>query len=659
MRRFLILAAVLCSLSARAAPPLVLEGDHGQLGGHLAVAVDPTHTLDVAVLAAPAATEFRDLPGSLSLGFTSATVWLRFTVLRPAAVPSQWWLEVEPPYVDDLTLFVPRADGSFEPRHAGHLNSYAAREIPYRNAVFRLDLPADQPQTFYVRIESVHSMFASLELRQPQAFVRAATRAYLGWGIFVGTALALILSSIWFWRVTRDLEYFLLAAFAFSVVTVMLSAGGFTQQWLLPALPAWHDPLLGIAMSVAMGAAAHFINRFTQLARHLPRVERTFTRVTWAMALYGCGGFALGRFSQTMPTIQISILAVSVLNTALTAWLVWRRQPQAATMLVAMLTFWMVIPLRMLQTLGSIPREFGSDAMLNLSVLLYLVVMNFAGHQRYLRLRRENEAAQAQALATARDTAHTLEDKVAERTQALSSALTQVEKARAREQEVNREQRQFVATVSHELRTPLAVIDATVQNLLLLNAANLDASARARLDKIQLAADRLATIVDEGLTPARLCVLDDAPKLMNASLHDLLADAALKTYMSYADHHIDVECAPDIVAYCDPELLRLVLRTLADNAAKYTPPGTHVALRARVDDNGIDIEIADDGPGIAADELPHVFEKYFRGRGAASQPGTGLGLPLARYAVEAMGGTIAVTAAKGTTFTIRLPPTPA
>jgi signal transduction histidine kinase len=117
---------------------------------------------------------------------------------------------------------------------------------------------------------------------------------------------------------------------------------------------------------------------------------------------------------------------------------------------------------------------------------------------------------------------------------------------------------------------------------------------------------------------------------------------------------------PDAVL-CDSDLLRLTLRTLADNAVKYTPPGSTIQLRCRhANNNGIDgvaFLVGDNGAGIDETELPQVFDKFFRGRNAALETGSGIGLHLARSVVESHGG--ALTARNlptgGTEFTVWLP----
>ncbi|MDD5247605.1 MAG: HAMP domain-containing sensor histidine kinase [Rhodocyclaceae bacterium] len=239
----------------------------------------------------------------------------------------------------------------------------------------------------------------------------------------------------------------------------------------------------------------------------------------------------------------------------------------------------------------------------------------------------------------------------------LELARTHELDALALEREVHREQRQFVAMLSHELRTPLAVINVVMQNMALFDADELAPSARARVAKAQAAIARLMSITDECLTPERLGVGHGTLALEAVPVRALLEDAAKAAQLHAEDHRVEIACEPAVAAWCDASLLRLVLRTLVDNAVKYTPAGSCVVLRALADQPAIRIEVADDGPGILADELPHIFEKYFRGRSALAHAGTGLGLPLARQMIVRMGGSfdVASTPESGTVFTVTLP----
>jgi two-component system OmpR family sensor kinase len=107
----------------------------------------------------------------------------------------------------------------------------------------------------------------------------------------------------------------------------------------------------------------------------------------------------------------------------------------------------------------------------------------------------------------------------------------------------------------------------------------------------------------------------------------------------------------------DRDLLYLAVYNLLDNALKFTRPGDTVEVRAFEDGASVVIEVADTGPGIPEDELPHVWEELYRGQGARAAPGSGLGLALVRAIVELHGGQINLRsrAGQGTVFTVRLP----
>ena len=202
------------------------------------------------------------------------------------------------------------------------------------------------------------------------------------------------------------------------------------------------------------------------------------------------------------------------------------------------------------------------------------------------------------------------------------------------------EQKRFVAMVSHEFRTPLATIDGAVQRLQ-VTASNIDAPTRHRYDKIQKATDRLTGLLDDYLTQERIDTVGQGLHLSDASPLALLHDSAASARALSADHVINIEAPnPPATFRCDVDRMRLTLRVLADNAVKYTPAGSCVTLRASAANDGIEFVVADNGDGIPDNELPYVFDKFFRGRRASQQTGSGLGLHMARRVVEMHGGTL-------------------
>ena len=116
-----------------------------------------------------------------------------------------------------------------------------------------------------------------------------------------------------------------------------------------------------------------------------------------------------------------------------------------------------------------------------------------------------------------------------------------------------------------------------------------------------------------------------------------------------------------LTAWCDEQRLAQVLRALVDNAVKFSPVGSSVHVNVRDEGARAAVSVSDDGPGIARSELPHVFERFHRGReDRASTSGAGLGLSIARELTELMGGTISAASTDGgASFTVRLPRAPA
>jgi two-component system OmpR family sensor kinase len=214
-------------------------------------------------------------------------------------------------------------------------------------------------------------------------------------------------------------------------------------------------------------------------------------------------------------------------------------------------------------------------------------------------------------------------------------------------------QQRFVADASHELRTPLTIIRGNVEYL--QKAGELDPDALA---DIRSEAERMTTLIDELLTMARADA-GQAPTLEPVSLGALLAEVSRKaTALPHeAAFETDLPEALDrVTILAHPDWLRRALLILIDNAFKYTPSGT-VRLRVGRQGEGIAIQVIDTGIGIPEQDLPRIFERFYRADPARTRGGTGLGLAIARWVAGVHGGTLTVTSesGKGSVFTLWLP----
>lgn len=220
-------------------------------------------------------------------------------------------------------------------------------------------------------------------------------------------------------------------------------------------------------------------------------------------------------------------------------------------------------------------------------------------------------------------------------------------------QETFRAQQRFVSDASHELRTPLAVAKGHLELLQQeIAGARVGRSLAVAAEEL----DRMARIVNDLLLLARL---DEGITLQRRPVDvELVLREALLRSMLLAPRRTTVDVEPGLHAIADPNRLLQVLTNLITNAAQHGGEQVTITLTARRDDGRAVIHISDSGPGIAQEDLPHVFDRFYRGARARQAPGgVGLGLAIASSLVKAMKGEISVTSRPGfgTTFAVTLP----
>jgi two-component system, OmpR family, phosphate regulon sensor histidine kinase PhoR len=221
--------------------------------------------------------------------------------------------------------------------------------------------------------------------------------------------------------------------------------------------------------------------------------------------------------------------------------------------------------------------------------------------------------------------------------------------------------KEFVANVSHELRTPLSIIKGYVETL--LDPQPPDAgTARQFLQTIQRHSQRLEMLIGDLLSISALESQQTRVQLDSVSLRDVAATAAeeLGRQARVKNTAIVVEIPGDFPAVrADAQRLHQVFFNLMDNAVKYVQPGGRISISAKLTDGEIEIQVADNGPGIAAEHLPRIFERFYRVDKARSRElgGTGLGLSIVKHIVQAHGGRVWAESevGRGSVFYFTLP----
>ena len=234
----------------------------------------------------------------------------------------------------------------------------------------------------------------------------------------------------------------------------------------------------------------------------------------------------------------------------------------------------------------------------------------------------------------------------------------------------NREQAEFISTASHEMRTPVASIEGYIGLALNPATATIDVRAKSYLQKAHENTKHLGQLFQDllDITKAEDGRLKNEPVVLDAiefsrNIWEGLKPKAEAKGLSYTfepDNHKTGEktLTPVFFIHADRDHLHEILNNLFENAIKYTPSGM-VSVNVMGDNNNVQISVKDSGIGIPAEDIPHLFQKFYRVDNSETREinGTGLGLFLSRKLTESIGGFLDVESEykKGSTFTVKLP----
>jgi len=324
--------------------------------------------------------------------------------------------------------------------------------------------------------------------------------------------------------------------------------------------------------------------------------------------------------------------------------------------LAAALAWAVLLPLAMARGFGGLNDEGGGLVGLALAGLAAALLAGIAGYLISRRLLAPlGEMARQLPRWSARQPAAPLpvtnpRDDLGQLALGINEMLRGVEDSFAR---VDR----LVADVAHEVRTPLTAMRAVGEVALRTpNPAVLHDAVASMLEEVR----RMNQLIERLLLLARPGD-DSMPLRLEAGLVRpalLEASDSLGLVAEEKGQRIEVDCPAHLLAVFDPALLRLALMNLLQNAIRYGPPDQPIHLRAQAAEGGVLVEVADQGPGIAAEHQDRIFERFYRVDKARSREhgGVGLGLAIVQWAAERMGGRVGVRSepGKGSVFCLRL-----
>ena len=236
----------------------------------------------------------------------------------------------------------------------------------------------------------------------------------------------------------------------------------------------------------------------------------------------------------------------------------------------------------------------------------------------------------------------------AARTEAALLVVTDVSEREQR----RRAEREFVTNAAHELRTPLAAITSAIDRLQ-AGARDVPEKRDRFLGHIQRESTRLNRLASSLLVLARAQSREEQPRCEEIALRELFEELIGGIELRQGVEFV-VDCPPDLFVRTNRDLLEHALLNLVSNAARHTERG-RISIGARVVDDGlVSIEVDDTGSGIPREELTRLFDRFYRGPGEQRGAGFGLGLPITKEAVDAIGGRVEIDSVPGTGTTVRV-----
>ncbi len=281
----------------------------------------------------------------------------------------------------------------------------------------------------------------------------------------------------------------------------------------------------------------------------------------------------------------------------------------------------------------------------------YFIYYQFTQHENIKQIVKERTAE-------LKEHKEHLEDMVRNRTEIIAQQAEELKLQLEREQELNEMQRSLVTMASHEFRTPLAIIDSSAHRLKRRIKKGAIDTMDPLIGKINKAVVRMTTLMESTLASARMEKGKPQISPIQCEIKQLLQDCTDRQQELTQYHTIssNIDDLPDTII-ADPVSLDQIFTNLLSNAVKYSPNSPRVSLVGWIEDDMAVISVSDSGIGIDEEDLPQMFNRFFRAKTAAGIAGTGIGLNIVKMLIEEHEGHIELTseAGAGTTFSVYLP----
>lgn len=561
--------------------------------------------------------KLRDRNGKANFGYVGHPVWFR-VVLR-SSTDKEWVWVVSTPPLEWVTLVQQRPGKAAERSEAGLGAAQAQRAPPQRLPAFKLALPAGEPVTVHMRVQSSGLMQVPLDLWQPALWQERERRMHALLGAYFGLLVALLAYNGFLALRLRDQAYGYYIGFGLSLGAFQCGSTGFGPSLVWAFNPLWTYPILNLSLTLMGGFALLFTDSFLRMPRVNPRlsVMLRVTTATWAVALL-LHAWLPAQTVMTWMSIPLALLSLVLIMTGGVKGCL-ARTPAAVYFLLGWSGIVVAALLRILLRMGLLPpHPLLYDGMLIASAV-EMLLLSLALADRIMAERRARAEAD---LHRAREQA-----------------------AREEAQRALEEKSRFMAAVTHDLQQPIYALNLATASVVRRRDGVVSPESLVQMQSAVFAADELLSSLAMNVQLERN---DLQPDIETFSVQDML-ERIDTLYASRAEQQgLRWRVLPSLSEVnSNPLLLERMVCNLVSNAMRYTHHGG-VLLSCRTRASHLLIQVWDTGPGIALHEQASIFEAHHRGSAARSNDkGLGLGLSIVSRCARLLGIRVSLKSVPG------------
>lgn len=426
---------------ARADAPLLQLQEQGQnsvvLTGYFELLEDTSAKMSLAdIRAADEAGQFTPSNSnaeSLIYGFTPSAYWLKLQVYNPGENPLERLLEISYARLSEISLYQFEGEALVKSWQTGTNYPFASRPYANRAFVFPLQIPAHGHQIIYLRAEGVAALEIPAKLWEPSAFHAYERDDYLGFSVYSGMALAMVIFNTLVFLLLRESMYLLYVMFVSCFAVTLAAQNGLANEFLWPNSPVWSKYSLAVGYSYTLVALLLFTRRMLNTGQLLPRIDKIIFYLAMVFLCSPLGFFSA--YQQVVPFAVVLNVVASSLILGIGIYCALQRQRSAYFFVAAFLVICTASPVNSLRFAGYLPTNWFTVNGLQFGSAIEMMLLAYALADRLNMTRREKEAAQnamleaqRQLVVNLQDSERRLEQEVELRTQEL------VEKNHALEQ---------------------------------------------------------------------------------------------------------------------------------------------------------------------------------------------------------------------------------